>query len=227
MSLAEKIQLLRRIDSIIDFNRATAQLRILIALNNEERTIDEIVMSTGLKRKTVLDAVRKLEIKGLVEKQGNRCKLTELGRNIYNALLNVAGEDPKNIPAKPSLRTTYYEIYDQLLNVVYMLRAVQILGDAGNKPLSLKELAKKINVSQATLNDHISKFVSGNVKIFEKIYDIERNRACLRLTELGLKIYTIFYNREKRKYKYLRYLILVLPAFFVVFLLIVVMLFAP
>jgi len=221
MSLAERIQLLRRIDSIIDFNRATAQLRILIALNNKEHTVDEIMMSTGLKRKTVLDAIRKLEIKGLVEKQGNRYRLTELGRNIYNALLNLAGGNPRNIPVKPSLRTTYYETYDQLLNVVYMLRVVKILGNASNKPLSLKELAKKTGVSQTTLSDHINRFVSGNLKIFERTYDIKRKKAYYKLTDLGLKLYTTIYGRRRKKY---RYLLLASSALLVVFLLVVVML---
>ena len=203
MALAEKIQLLRRIDSIIDFNRATAQLKILIALNSGEYTVDEVVRSTGLKRKTVLDAIRKLEIKGLVEKQGNQCRLTELGRNIYDALLDLAGGNLRNIPAKPSLRTTYYETYDQLLNVVYMLRVVQVLGDASNKPLSLKELAKKTGVSQATLSDHINRFVFSNPKIFERTYDIERKRVYYRLTDLGLKLYTTIYGRRRKKHRYL------------------------
>lgn len=225
MSLAERLQLLRRIDSIIDFNRATVQLKILIALGNREHTIDEIMANTGLKRKTVLDAIRKLEIKGLVEKRGNRYRLTNLGKNIYNALHDLARGNPRNIPVKPSLRTTYYETYDQLLNVVYMLRAVQILGNASNKPLSLKELAKKIGVSQVTLSDHINKFVSGNLKIFERTYDMKRKRAYYKLTDLGLKLYTTIYGRRRKKY---RYMLLASSALLVIFLLvIVVLLFVP
>ncbi len=201
MALTEKIEVLRRIDSIIDFNRATAQLRILIALNSSELTIDELVKRTGLKRKTILDAVRKLEIKGLVEKDKDKYKLTELGKNIYNSLRSIAIGNPAPLPTKPVIRTVYYETYDQLLNVVYMLRAVKVLGKRKNKPMTLKDLAKKVGVSQVTLGDHIAKFMYGELKIFEKLYDIDNRKVYYRLTELGLKLYNALYPPKRKKYK--------------------------
>ncbi len=201
MALAEKIEVLRRIDSIIDFNRATAQLRILIVLNNSELSIDELVKKTGLKRKTILDAVRKLEIKGLVERDKDKYRLTELGRNIYNSLRSIAIGKPAPLPSKPIIRTIYYDTYDQLLNVIYMLKAVKVLGKRKNKPMTLKDLAKKVGVSQVTLGDHIAKFMYGELKIFEKLYDIDNRKVYYRLTELGLKLYNALYPSKRKKYK--------------------------
>ena len=210
MILAEKIQLLRRIDSLIDFNRATAQLKILITLNNDVYSVDEITKRTGLKRKTVLDAIRKLEIKGLVEKYNNKYRLSELGKNIYNALLNLAGTSYKDIPTKPSFKTIYYETYDQLLNVVYMLQVVREIGNRGNKPIYIRDLARRLNVSQVTLSDHIRRFTVGELKIFEKIYDVERRRTYYRLTDTGLKLYCLLYGRRKRKTRSLTLILILL-----------------
>lgn len=201
MALTEKIEVLRRIDSIIDFNRATAQLRILIALDGSKSSVDELVRKTGLKRKTILDAVRKLEIKGLVKKDKDKYVLTTLGRSIYNSLRSIAIGNPTPLPAKPIIKTVYYDTYDQLLSVVYMIKAVRILGKRKNKPMTLKDLAKKVGVSQVTLGDHLAKFMYGELKIFEKLYDIDNRKVYYRLTKLGIKLYSALYPLKKKKYR--------------------------
>ena len=204
MALMERIEVLRRIDSLIDFNRATAQLKILVTLDNKELSIDELVKETGLKRKTILDAVRKLELKGVVARKGHKLALSELGSSVYKTLRDIAlgkniyTEDVRSVPYRvTSIKTSFYETYDQLLHVIYMLKVIKILGDSGNKPIYIKNLANKVGVSPTTLMDHLIVFTNGDIKLFNKIYDITTKRTYFALTELGLKLYNSIYRRKR------------------------------
>ena len=202
MALMERIEVLRRIDSLIDFNRATAQLKILVALDNNELSIDELMEKTGLKRKTILDAVRKLEIKGIVERRGHKLTLSKLGLSVYKTLRDLAlGKAELSKASVPyrvsSIKISFYETYDQLLHVVYMLKVVKILGDHKNKPMHIKKLASKIGVSPVTLSDHLAMFTDGNLKLLNKVYDISTKKTYYILTDLGLKLYNSIYGRTR------------------------------
>jgi len=214
----DKLELLRRIDSMIDFSRATAQLRILMVLNNNSLTIDEIVEKTSLKRKTVLDTLRKLEIKGLVERTNGKYRLSEIGSNIYHALKDIISKsDSKVKPADiPSIKPMFYDSYDELLSVVYMLRCLKVLGRK-NKPMQLDKLASKLRVSPITLDSHLSRFTSRNLPVFKRIQGTNRT-IYYTLSELGLKLYRTLYGRRIHILKRILYLFLVVLALVIIML---------
>ncbi len=194
MSWLRKIEILRSIDSVIDFSRATAQLRILIALDDRKLSVSEIVELTGLRRKTILDALRKLEIKGLVARADDKFMLTEQGRAIYSALRSIVqGEEESEyftevraIGAKPAL----YDVYNELLSVVYMLKVLEILGSRKKRSMPLDSLASKLGVSPPTLDSHLQRFTAPDIPIFSRVRESGRGeRIVYLLTDLGYDLY--------------------------------------
>ncbi|RLG74437.1 MAG: hypothetical protein DRO23_06720 [Thermoprotei archaeon] len=201
-TLSRSIEVLRNIDSLIDLGRATAQLKILLTIGRRRVTIDEIVKYSKLKRKTVLDALRKLETKDLVARKGSHYILTNSGISVYETLLRLASIDyntevsiPSNISFK---KTLFLEAYDELLSALYLLRTLEIIG-VSNKPYPLRKLAAKIGVSQITLDSHLRRFTSPELPILRRVYsDFESRHVCYKLTDLGLKFYRSVFPRRAR-----------------------------
>ena len=194
----DRLEILRNIDSVIDFSRATAQLRILIALDNAALTIDEIVKETRLRRKTVLDAIRKLEIKGLVKREGGKFMLSKNGKAIYDALRSiVAGDEAprseldviRGLSVKPSI----YDTYTDLLSVIYMLKALKVLGSVSNHRLPLDKLASKVGVTPITLDNHLQRFVTRKMKLFNRLEVGPGGKIVYELNDAGLKLYQRLY----------------------------------
>ncbi len=196
----ERLEVLRKIDSVVDFSRATAQLKILLAIDNSSLTVTDIVKATGLKRKTVLDALRKLEIKDLVKKVGDKYSLSPEGLRIYDAIKELVktGNVPSEIGGINGGKAAFYESYDKLLSTAYMLLALKIIGDSDNKPVTIRKLAAKLHVSPITLEEHLRRFTeTSGLKVFEKIYDLKHPRLVMyRLTKLGLKLYHTIYAKQ-------------------------------
>jgi len=197
--LWSKLELLRNIDSIIDFSRATAQLRILIAIDRESLTVDEIVDRTGLRRKTVLDALRKLELKGVIKRKDGRYLLTDMGRSIYETLNNLILSD-KNVTDLSSVRSLkpfLYDLYTDILSIAYMLEVIKIIGKRSKSRACVDELALKIGVSEATLENHLRRFSEGRTVVFKRIDDKTRGCIVYELTELGTTLYRKLYSRRR------------------------------
>ena len=192
---SERLEVLRRIDSLIDFSRATAQLRILVALNTAVLSIDEIVERTSLRRKTVLDALRKLELKGLVERVDGRYRLSRRGRAVYDALRSILTGDVVGAPHVPSVKPVLYDSYEELLSVVYMLRALKVIGRR-RRPYPLSKLARKLGVSAEALDSHLKRFTTPRLPILRRIA-AERG-VVYTATELGQRLYRMLYAKTPR-----------------------------
>ena len=197
--LWSKLELLRNIDSIIDFSRATAQLRILVALDRESLTIDEIVNRTGLRRKTVLDALRKLELKGVIKRKNGKYALTDMGRSIYETLSNLILNDKgvSDLSNVGSLKPLLYDLYTDILSVAYMLEVIKIIGKRSKPKACIDELALKIGVSVTTLENHLRKFSEGRTAIFNRVDDKVKDCIAYELTELGFTLYRRLYSRRR------------------------------
>jgi len=194
-----KLELLRNIDSIIDFSRATAQLRILIALDKESLTVDEIADRTGLRRKTVLDALRKLELKGVISRKNGRYALTDMGKSIYEALNSLISNEKNtlNLDNIRGLKPVLYDLYTSILSISYMLEVLKILGKKGKHRACIDELASKIGVSKLTLETHLREFTEGKTKLLRRIDDRKEGCTIYELTELGLILYERVYSKRR------------------------------
>nr|MEB3859661.1 hypothetical protein [Desulfurococcales archaeon] len=94
-----RLELLRKLDSIIDFSKSTIQLQIVLALalNGEHLSTSKLSRIVGERRKAVLDALRKLEYKGLIRRVNGGepgeivYELTDLGRAFTRGLTGLLG----------------------------------------------------------------------------------------------------------------------------------------
>lgn len=79
---------IRRLDSIIDFSRATLQLKtiLILSISSKGLSAEEIANKTGFRKKTVLDTLRKLEEKGLVVRRNEIFFLSDLGMKYLEQL---------------------------------------------------------------------------------------------------------------------------------------------
>jgi len=193
-----KLELLRNIDSIIDFSRATAQLRILIALDKGSLTVDEIANRTGLRRKTVLDALRKLELKGVICRKNGKYVLTDMGKSIYEALSSLMYNEKSTLDLGniKSFKPVLYDLYTDILSVSYMLETVKLLGRKRRHSACIDEIASKMGISKSTLETHLRGFTEGRTKLLKKVDDKKEGCTIYELTELGLTLYKKIYSKR-------------------------------
>ena len=150
---------LRELDSLIDFSRATMQLNIVLVLRDAEEglTSEAIAAKLNQRRKAVLDALRKLEHKGLVERdEDGYYHLTELGLRFLNELENLMnrkatykGEKLSHI--KPSIKEFVLRL--TLNNILYEI--IMAVGSSRNHKISAKKLSKVLGLSVSRIDNYV------------------------------------------------------------------------
>jgi DNA-binding PadR family transcriptional regulator len=142
-----KIDMLRKLDSIIDFSRSSYQLDIIILLGKSSKPMDpgSIASSLGIPRKQILDALRKLKLKGLIDVTGSGSyTLTKTGVEFFNKLMdliNRSDTDSRNnnsnstngnrarVTSKTLASLSISSRISMLINTIYLL----------NKPITLEK----------------------------------------------------------------------------------------
>ncbi|RLE90523.1 MAG: hypothetical protein DRN04_14875 [Thermoprotei archaeon] len=213
VAFTDKLEILRSLDSIIDFAKSTIQLEILLYLGLKKgyASASEIAIDLGLKFKSVYDALTKLARKGLIEKKGGGYLITKDGREfVRNLCMLVSGNTSLrgNVEELRNLRV----MVENFVTANYLYDIILALGCAKNHEASLDKLSKLIGISKARLKSYIELFVdnkSKSLRLFEKVIKYEskipiipfvkrKKKIYYRLTEQGLK-------ELKRLYEYRRY----------------------
>ena len=169
-----KIEKLREFDSLIDFSRSLIQLDIVIYLasTNAPMSASEIAKALNQRKKPVLDALRKLELKGLIRKvKNNLYELTELGRNAIDDLMAILGIGE----AKQILRKSYGKVKARdMIKVVtpinYLHDVLVALGTSRNNELPLSELANATGISGQRLVMYLEPYADrkSDVRLFSR-----------------------------------------------------------
>lgn len=224
MSMTElrlKIEKIREFDSLIDFSRSHIQLDIILYLasSNSPKSASEIAKSLNQRKKPVLDALRKLELKGLVKKVGPRnslYELTDLGRNAIDDLMAILGIGE----AKRILRSSYGKVRARdmiriVIPVNYLHDVLVALGTSRKKELSLKELSNATGISGLRLMMYLEPYTDrkSDIRLFRKIrkesfitkiknklLGTKQTDVFYRLTNLGLETFyrLTAYSKIKR-----------------------------
>jgi len=211
------LEKLRAFDSMIDLAKAGIQLRIFLLLAEREKaTIEEIKEITGERSKTLLDALRKLRIKGLVkqDKETGECYLTEKGL-WYLGLLKSALGIPQ---AQRSLDLMHFKVINlndtvrKLTYFKYLYDTVIALGVSPRGELTLRGLAAVMGLSEERALTYIEAFDPLIVPSREGPgkYNKRSPMKRYRLSSLGFKAYKRlpYYGILKRRriaFKLLRY----------------------
>jgi len=206
-----KLEKIRAFDSMIDFSKSRIQLDIVLqlAIAHKPLSADEIAKSIGQRKKPVLDALRKLELKGIIrrtEAHRNIYELTELGRQMVNDLAAILGASN----FKDVVRNRMYgkvsarDLIKVVIPVHYLYEVLIALGTAKRHELSLDTLASIVGISPQRLTVYLDPYSDSKseIRLFKRI---KRDKASLkimhlllgrrksqiyyRLTDLGLELY--------------------------------------
>jgi len=198
-------QLLRNIkelDSLIDFSRATLQLSIVLTLSDSINglTAESIALRIGCKRKTVLDALRKLEIKGLVIRKEDVFELSDLGVKYLEQLRTLLKINKSSLKSSSS---DVREVARKLIFYGTLKDIVLILGK--EKEATLEKLSKILGTSTRKTRNYI--VYLNNMAKSTIVKGIRRKhllgvKKVYVLTSYGKKVYkamTTMYYRTSTK----------------------------
>jgi predicted transcriptional regulator len=179
------IDILRELDENIDFARGVIQWQIVIFLSSKgPSSTAEIARGIGVNKKSVIDSVRKLVNKGIVEKvKYDIYNLSSEGKDLILKLKEIQLEDKK--VEKDVV------VEDILNNVTHYYYFVEIVKAAmindGKVPIS--SLCNELGISKRTLINYLDIFTL-KYKYFKKITKkgLLKNRNEWILTDEGRKI---------------------------------------
>ncbi len=192
--ILDRIDILRRIDQVIDLSRGWLQLRILIIVGDKSATVEEVSRKLGISRKNIFDSLRKMKTKGLVELNNGLIKLTEKGEEIYNLLRELASTSRASPTATLPLSLNTYEVLSLITRYVYLYEVLVALGSSPHYELSLNSLSSIVRISPRQLDEYLSIYTRLDPKFFQRIVRqtklglFSRNRVYYRLTREGAKI---------------------------------------
>lgn len=190
--LIDRINMLREIDSVIDLARGWLQIRLLLAIGERGVSVDALSATLGQPRKTILDALRKMRLKGLVEESKGYYRLAERGLNLYRMLVSLAS--PTHKPASRGIQhVSVYDILSSLTRHIYLYEALVALGSSPRYEMTLEELASVVRLSPRQLDEYLSVYSNGSLRLLErslKRCGVLRNRTCVyyRIGRDGKKI---------------------------------------
>lgn len=197
---SSKLQVLRELDSAIDFARGFLQLRIVLALGSRgPMTARDISVALGERHKAVLDAVRKLVSKNLIAKEPDGgvdlYKLSDTGAEFYRKLVDVLGfRDFHRVP-RGERRMLVSDIAISITRYTHLADAIIALATSRNNTLSINDIADAMKLSLERAKTYIEMFSDrrSGVRLFKKI---EKESKILRtiatlLKPLGIKMRTV------------------------------------
>ena len=178
----DRLDLLRRLDSLIDFSKSTIQLQIVLALalNGERLSTSKLARIVGERRKSVLDALRKLEHKGLIKRIDNGgegeilYELTDLGRAFTRGLVKLLsggaeGFHSYNLLNEELTVSQRITLRSRLVEAGYAYKALIALSLAPRHSLPARILSKSLNISTERLISYMDLFTTPPQRIFKKV----------------------------------------------------------
>ncbi len=205
-----RVEILRKLDSVLDFSRSTVQLELLIymGLKGCEVKPRDIVRELRINTKSVYDALSKLSSKGLVRRSSQGTyELTERGGEFISKLEEIfrleEGYDGGSSKGDGvSLGTA--ALSKNVLFYNYVYESMLAIGTSPARELSLKDLSRILGVSESTLLDYLEVVSSGKGrtgllrKVVRSLGD-GKKEIFFRLTDYGYQELSRFMEYRKIK----------------------------
>jgi len=190
-----RLQMLRELDSAIDFARGFLQLRIVLALGSRgPMTARDISTSLGERYKAVLDAVRKLVTKNLIAKEPDggidTYRLSDAGVEFYRKLVEILGVREHYRVPKEERRMLLSDMAMSITKYTHLADAILALGTSRSNALTLSDIADAMKLSPERAKTYIEMFSDrrSGVKLFKKV---EKELKMLKLIAALLKPFGI------------------------------------
>jgi len=186
-----KLLLLRDLDSVIDFSKASNQLSIVMHLYNAGSpvSIGELARAVGDTRKSILDGLRKLERKGLVTKVRNdgelRVGLSEAGVEYVEKLLKLL--QPVEAPSDEAVLQVpvRLNLAKEIITSINLYKAIIEAGLSKRRMLLVDEL-KALVRDEGEAAIILESFTRPPTRVFRLVKTAGRD--ALELDKMGLEI---------------------------------------
>ncbi len=194
--LNSRLSILRELDSVIDFARGSLQLRIILTLAEKDAlSAREIASILSERYKAVLDAARKLVVKGLVSKEengGDVYRLTQNGLEFYRKLSIVLNGKTYTRVSREERRAILSDISMNIVKYNHLLDALIALATSRRGELSLDEIADamKLSIDRAKTYMDIYTEKRYGIKLFRRIDKKSKTLEAISkiLKRFGIKI---------------------------------------
>lgn len=208
-AIHRKIELIKELDTMLDFAKSTAQLEIVLYLSNSKKdlTAKEIAQALNMKLKTMYDALNKLVSKELVERTNEgKYRLSYLGREFIEKLLKIiVGNESRELQQTSLSINNFNAIVRNLVTFKYVHDVMLILALTDSGKIDVRRLAKILKTSEQTLSEHLDLFCKkeGGFGLLKK--SVVGDTTYYSLTELGMQEVSKFMSyRKLRNNKLLR-----------------------
>ncbi len=204
-----RIEVLRELDSILDFSRSTVQLELILYMGLRPSGIKprEAAEELRINTKSVYDALSKLVSKGLVERSSpGSYVLTEAGKDFVRKLeeLFSSSEDEDSLVLQGRVSLGTAAVSKNVLFYKYIYESMLAVGASPSKELSIKDLSRMLGVSESTLLDYLEVVSSGRGKtgllrkVVKSLGD-GRKEIYFRLTDYGYQELSRFMEYRRIK----------------------------
>ncbi len=201
-----KLEKIRAFDSLIDFSKSRIQLDIVLQLAAARKPLsaDEIAEAIGQRKKPVLDALRKLELKGIIrrtEDYRNVYELSDLGKQMISDLTTILGAS--NL--KEVVRSRMYgkigarDLIKLIIPVHYLYEALVSLGTSKTHELPITVLARATGISAQRLMVYLDPYSAprSEVRLFKKYRKEDLMTKMRSLLTGSRKAGTVYYRPTK------------------------------
>ncbi|MEM4452091.1 MAG: hypothetical protein QW182_02655 [Thermosphaera sp.] len=170
--VSARLMLLKDLDSVVDFSRASNQFAIILYLaeRSELVSVGDLARITGDTRKSILDSLRKLEKKDLIEKIERNGELyvglSETGREFVKKLLEVLS--PPQTPESEVLDTPVrLNISKELVTSINLYRLIVHAGLSGRGYVPLRDAPRIILEGERNMDIIIESFTRNPTRFFK------------------------------------------------------------
>jgi len=198
--ILEKLDKLRSVDKLVDISKSSIQFDILLALGEREMSTAEIARNIAQRRKATTDALRKLRNKGMlnvVSRDGQTVfGLSDSGTKCHGDLMELIGMPS----SEPPIRTAYprrdrYSLLDAKQSrmdlekgqgnfaITAMISEIVLaLGTAKENAMSLRDLAKAVNLSEQRTESYLKLYIDRDPKLFRRFVDEPGNTSVVGIS---------------------------------------------
>lgn len=187
-----RLLLLKELDKVIDFSKASNQLIIILNLYalNKFVSVSELIRITGFNRKTILDSLRKLQKKNLiVKKEINHeihVALSEYGKEYMRNLLAIL-TPRKEIDDDALLKTAVrLALYNELNLSLCLYRLVTNIGMNDDRDIEVDALMPRSGCDNHKARIILASFTRNPTRVF-RLYE-RRGRKCIKLDKKGYEL---------------------------------------
>jgi len=198
--LSRKISLLKELDETIDFSKSTVQIEIMLAflLSREKMTPSRLVELLDERRKAVLDALRKMQLKGVIKREGEEggepvYALTEAGEAYSRKLLEalgLGGEEGRERSTEEAISNRdRIAALKRIVGLYHIYNAVVYLANAPEGKMDLRRLSLLVGLSPERMKSYLDAYSRPPVRIFRRMASPLSRTTYYKLDREGWNIY--------------------------------------